>query len=739
MKGISMKRTGTAIETGKLFKLGAVNQIRCASRLSKIFPKIAFEKLQYDDPWLKQWEDDLPAERLPDFYMLFPIKKHVEDPKLRKLAEKRARINANIYRKVWEALKEKTKQASPNGINQKPVEISQTGSTEKKKSLEDTSKGADILNKLLATESSAVTMDNILDINEWDSITPEAEVVASRLVDLKHGDTVVVLGSGISGLSLAWFLAHTRPDLKIKLIEKQSKVGGYLNSMKWTSENHSNSNTSNKNKKSVLFETGPRTLLPGHAGTKIIVDMANTLGLVPDMRAVPKLSATNTKGLVFNGKLVQLPNSLIEGILFLFSPLMDGLKTCIFTEIFRKSKNTTYDESVESFMTRRFNKIICDRFISPIMRGIYAGDISQLSAKSVPRFNQLYSLEKSQGISVVGAMFSGITRTLNEYSRNVLPRIAQAMTLPKLNSAYKEVEADKSLLFFKDGIETLPKALETNLKQKFGDRVEFIMGQQVTGLEPVSGGCTVTTSDSASNQSKIDGSIVISTLPARQVTEILTVESAEFARHATGKIKATTTAVVNFWFPQIPKAKDWFGFLVPRTEDRDSNDILGVIFDSAVRNAGVPINESMQSMVNNEHGNEGTVLTVMMGGYLWDNQTVPEKQEIIRRSTEFLTRHLGSQFATSEFVSNVTIQDNAIPQYTVGRSELIQQIHENISTAYNNRVFLSGTSFGRGIGISDAVLDSLCIATRYSRAKKLLEPKFYINNMVSLTHPDIYV
>ena len=60
---------------------------------------------------------------------------------------------------------------------------------------------------------------------------------------MKH---VVILGAGISGLSLGWFLRQRHGDhLKITIIEKEARAGGWIETKK---VGH------------FLFEQGPREL-----------------------------------------------------------------------------------------------------------------------------------------------------------------------------------------------------------------------------------------------------------------------------------------------------------------------------------------------------------------------------------------------------------------------------------------------------------------------------------------------
>ena len=63
---------------------------------------------------------------------------------------------------------------------------------------------------------------------------------------VKH---VAIFGSGITGLSTAWFLTRLLPFAKITIYESGEKVGGWLKSDYVPVEGGK-----------VLFESGPRTL-----------------------------------------------------------------------------------------------------------------------------------------------------------------------------------------------------------------------------------------------------------------------------------------------------------------------------------------------------------------------------------------------------------------------------------------------------------------------------------------------
>lgn len=74
---------------------------------------------------------------------------------------------------------------------------------------------------------------------------------------------VTILGGGISGLSAAYYLSRSAPQVKIRLLEASDRVGG------WIKSNHVKDN--------VLFEAGPRTLRPQGVGGAVLLDMVSRI------------------------------------------------------------------------------------------------------------------------------------------------------------------------------------------------------------------------------------------------------------------------------------------------------------------------------------------------------------------------------------------------------------------------------------------------------------------------------
>ncbi|KNC26685.1 hypothetical protein FF38_07955 [Lucilia cuprina] len=102
---------------------------------------------------------------------------------------------------------------------------------------------------------------------------------------LNKGETLSVIGAGISGLSLAWFTAKSRPDVKVEIYEPKDRVGGWMGSKQIDLPDGSK----------TVFESGPRTLIPFHVGTVLIQQMLSTMNKQYILNGLPFASDTNQK------------------------------------------------------------------------------------------------------------------------------------------------------------------------------------------------------------------------------------------------------------------------------------------------------------------------------------------------------------------------------------------------------------------------------------------------------------
>ncbi|MBI3211972.1 MAG: protoporphyrinogen oxidase [Simkania negevensis] len=188
---------------------------------------------------------------------------------------------------------------------------------------------------------------------------------------------VVILGGGISGLTLRYYLSQTFPDLKITLCEKKKKIGGLIGSEEvWD----------------FFFEKSARTF-------KISRSQA-LLQLIDELQLRNEIITSDPKGsrryILHQKKLLPLGGSR-----FFFTSFFRRLLPALLTEWIRP-RGKAEDESVHDFATRRFGSFVATTLFDPLTLGIYGGSTHTLSILSA--FPELHAMEKNYGSLTFGLL-----------------------------------------------------------------------------------------------------------------------------------------------------------------------------------------------------------------------------------------------------------------------------------------------------------------------------------------------
>lgn len=249
---------------------------------------------------------------------------------------------------------------------------------------------------------------------------------------------VVVLGGGIAGLAAAHHLA--RQAVKVVLVEP-GHVGGWIHT---------------KQTPHVL-ELGPRSLRPHGHNASVVLDLVHSLGLQTQVLAVDKSDpAARNRYILINNSLFKMPTSPWKLLTQTSGPLK-GLLSAILKEPFQPK--ATGPESIDSFITRRFNKNISDNFVSALVHGIYAGDHSQLDVQST--FNSLWRLEQEHGSIILGAFKNAFKTFLQSYSKTPFNEFAYSS---KEAQEFAHRIQKSSIYSFKHGLQTLSNALVVDIQ-----------------------------------------------------------------------------------------------------------------------------------------------------------------------------------------------------------------------------------------------------------------------------------
>jgi oxygen-dependent protoporphyrinogen oxidase len=358
----------------------------------------------------------------------------------------------------------------------------------------------------------------------------------------------------------------------------------------------------------------------------------------------------------------------------------------IFREFFIPPRLGDADESIDNFVQRRYSPWIADNLASAIVSGIYAGDSRSLSTRHC--LTQIWEAERNFGSVGKWALFP---RRMNKKKKlRSDPSSRSEIRFPPPPLPPKDV-FNEPLFSFDEGLEFLPRTLYEQLKAF--SYVELCPQTSVEAIIPrpmslnqislsLRNGVTQKTSIEVFDH-------VISTVPASALANMVESSVPQLAI-LLREIKYSSVGVVNMGFksapPQIIGA---FGYLVPRTE---KHPVLGVSFDSKI----FPL--------QNQTPDEGRI-TVMLGGTKLHENSLTitptmDPDALVSISKHTIKDQLGITKSPDEIL--VTLACDAIPQYHLGFSSLIDRIMET-SNYFLPGLLLCGTSFGKGVGINDAI------------------------------------
>lgn len=337
---------------------------------------------------------------------------------------------------------------------------------------------------------------------------------------------IVILGGGISGLSLAWYLQEKyKNKAQITILEKSNHVGGWIRS------------TENQG---FLFEQGPRSCRPFGSGVETLA-LLDQLGLRE--KIILADPSAQKRYLYRRNELYQIPNNFLD---FITKPSLWHHLACFLKELFIPVNNDK-EENIREFFVRRFNVEIADDFIDPFISGIFAGDIGNLSLKSC--FPQLYEWEKQSGSIIKGALLSKKIKS-GEFDKSFIRNVQRS----KLFS----LQGGLAVL-----IEKLAERLSANIKLE-AELHSISFHKDRISLELKTG--------------KIETDYLFSTIPSMNLAPLLQSHDDHLAK-ALHTIPLAPIATVNVGYKnQILKNKG-FGYLIP---SKEKEKVLGVLWDSLI-------------------------------------------------------------------------------------------------------------------------------------------------------------
>lgn len=461
---------------------------------------------------------------------------------------------------------------------------------------------------------------------------------------------IVIIGGGITGLSAAQRVTELKNeknlDIEVYLIEKSARLGGSISTI---------------SKDGFLIELGPDMFFTKRPWA---LDLSKRLGLEKDL--IETNESKRGTYVLWKKRLVPVP----EGFLMLApSKIIPFLKTPLFSwsgklrmlaDLFI-SKKYYSDESLASFVRRRFGNEALERVAQPMIGGIYTADPQKLSLRAtMPQF-----IEMEQKY---GSVIKGMLHNKNDNKQNSGARYSH-------------------FLSYKNGMQTLVNALEASIPEE-----SVFLEESVNDIKKNDRNWEVQT-----DKRKLSVSGVIATTPSHHTASLVQNIDTDLSSHLSS-IEYASSAVVIFAYKKehISQNIDGFGFVVP---DVEKSDLIACSFSSIKFDGRAPNNQIL--------------IRAFLGGALKPKILELKDNQIIDKAQRELEDILGLK-GDPQF-SLIKRYPQAIPQYHLGHLNKIANIQKKL-LEYRG-LEIAGNAYS-GVGIPE------CIHSGEQAAEKILKDLF---------------
>ena len=439
----------------------------------------------------------------------------------------------------------------------------------------------------------------------------------------------LVVGAGISGLTTAFALQ--KAGIETCVVEAAPRPGGLIQSVR---------------RDGYLVECGPQSFSGNACLTSLFRDLE-----ILDRRILADSKAP--RFVLIDGMLQRVP----MGPGLLASPLMGGgTRSALVRDIFGRSIAPDSDESVASFIRRKFSPTLLDRLVGPFVSGIYAGDPEKLSLRAA--FPLLHEAEQTSG-SVLRGMF-----------RVMKARKAKRGSQPR---------EEPTLQTFRDGNDTLVRALAEKLDAYLSLETEVVSIRPLDLRRELRAPRFRIGLRTANGEEFLETERLVLAVPTNVAGKLLAPLNAVFeSQLCTVDYSGVAAVSLGYRKEDVGHTLTGFGFLVPRSSGLT---VLGTVWNSSLFSGRAP-----------EHH---VLLTSFVGGATNPDairQSADQLVALVHREVRPLM-----QLREGPVFSNVSIWPRALPQYNLGHTARLAVIN-NYRSAFPGLYLVGNYLNGPAIG-----------------------------------------
>lgn len=453
---------------------------------------------------------------------------------------------------------------------------------------------------------------------------------------------VAIIGGGITGLSLAWFLQQLNAagqPLSYALLEQSHRFGGKIRTETVTGYGDA----------PFVIEGGPDSFITQKPWG---LQLARALGLSEAL--LPTNDAQRQTFVLNKGRPTPLPDGVLLLVPtkfkpFVFSSLISPWgKLRMGMELFIPARQDDGDETLAEFVQRRLGGEALDKLAEPLLSGIYNAEADRQSLMATfPRFR---AIEQQHG-SLIRGMAA-----------------ARAQAPPPSVNGHKPPSVFTSL---QPGMQLL---VDTLVSQLTGD---CRCGVGVTAVQKQPDGCYRLELEDGS---RLTAAAVVLATPAYAAAQLLRPLAARAADEL-DSIRYVSTGTISLAYRRadIGHPLNGFGLVIPRSEARHINAI------------------TWSSTKFAQRAPQGyALLRVFFGGSRTPHMMTFGDEELVSLVRQEVAAMMG--ITAEPLFHRIYRWERANPQYDVGHLQRVAQIEGALPPG----VFVTGSPY-RGVGIPDCV------------------------------------